>query len=280
MTVEEITDVSTKRAPMMDEYSDISVEITDGVATMRLAPSGDEQYARHGGKVPQYFPKHKQIGQCLHQLRNDENVDVIVLTGQGDHFFVPPSTSPGGGRGHAPVGDWALYLGLTQTLQALIEIEKPVVARVNGDAIGFGSSLMFACDLIVAVKDALIADHHLGMGEISYGRADVGVVPGDGGAVFVPLHLPPAAAKEYLLLGKQYRAAELAERGIINKAVPRSELDVAVDEYTRRLKLRTAYALRWGKKVINRRIQSNFNLTFDAAWGYEMAGFYMNKADQ
>jgi enoyl-CoA hydratase/carnithine racemase len=159
-----------------------------------------------------------------------------------------------------------------------IEIEKPIIARVNGDAIGFGSSLVFASDLIVAAEDATIADYHLGMGETGYGRSDVGVVPGDGGSVFVPMHMPPAMAKEYLFLAKPYTGAELATMGLINRAVPPDQLDDVVNDYATRLLRRSAHALAFTKRVVNRRIAANFNLTFDSAWAYEMANFYMHMA--
>jgi len=82
-----------------------------------------------------------------------------------------------------PARTWHNMTGVIRTHQAMAEIEKPIVAKVNGDAIGFGQSLVFGSDLIVAVEDALIADHHLGMGEIGdeIGGHLFGTVPGDGG---------------------------------------------------------------------------------------------------
>ena len=260
-----------------DALGDLAITIEDEVATVRMLPAGDAQYERHAGQVPKYFPKHKEIGQALHLLRQDDTVRVIVLTGTADAFFVPPSRSPGGGKGHSPEGDWQLSLGLSQTLQAFIECEKPIIARVNGDAVGFGSSLVFACDFVVAVEDALIADHHLGMGDLPYGRSDAGVVPGDGGSVFVPLALPPCLAKEYLMLGRPLEARQLAEHGVFNRAVPKDALDATVSEMVAALKRRPAYALAWSKRVLSRRAAEAYARTFDAAWGYEMVNFYMNR---
>jgi len=264
-------------ATPVGDFGDLVVLIQDEVATIRMLPAGDEQYKRHSGAIPKYFPKHKEIGEALHLLRQDDGVRVIVLTGTGDTFFAPPSTSPGGGKGHGPEGDWQLSLGLAQTLQAMIECEKPIVARVNGDAVSFGSSLVFASDFVVAVEDALIADAHLGMGDVPYGRSDAGVVPGDGGSVFVPLALPPCLAKEYLLLGRSLDARDLAARGVFNRAVPRESLDAAVDEMTSALRRRPHYALAWGKRVLTRSAAEAYARTFDAAWGYEMVTFFMNR---
>jgi enoyl-CoA hydratase len=264
---------------MTGEYTDLEITRDGQIATIAMLPSGDAQYERHGRtKVRKFFPKHKELGLALEELREDNSVRVIVLTGLGEVFFVPPSGAPGPKARHNPGEDWDLTIGLARTLQAFIEIEKPIIAKVNGPAIGFGSSLVFASDLIVAAENAVIADYHLGMGETGFGRSDVGVVPGDGGAVFVPLHMGPAMAKEYLFLARQYTGAQLAEMGIINRAVPAERLDAEVDELARRLLRRSSHALAWAKRVVNRRIAANFNLTFDSAWAYEMAGFYMNMA--
>lgn len=66
--------------------------------------------------------------------------------------------------------------------------------------------------------------------------------------------------------------------GVFNRAVPAAGLDAAVDELVARLLRRPLYPLAWGKRVINRRAADQLNRTFDAAWGYEVAGFGMNRA--
>ena len=265
---------------MSDRYSDLEITRADGVATIAMYPSGDVQYQRQTEGQRVFFPKHKQLGLALEELRGDNDIRVIVLTGLGDVFFVPPSGAPGPKARHNPGEDWDLTQGLARTLAAFIEVEKPIIAKVNGPAIGFGSSLVFACDLIVAREDTVIADYHLGMGETGFGRSDVGVVPGDGGSVFVPLHLPPAIAKEFLFLARGFTGQELAERGVINRAVPADRLDATVDELCQRLLKRSAHALAFTKRVVNRRIAESFDRTFDAAWAYEMANFYMHMASE
>jgi enoyl-CoA hydratase/carnithine racemase len=233
-------------------YTDLRITRDGQVATIAMLPSGDAQYRRHGEQnVRKFFPKHKELGLALQQLRGDNEIRVVVLTGLGDVFFVPPSGAPGPKARHNPGEDWDLTQGLARTLQAFIEIEKPV-----------------------------IADYHLGMGETGFGRSDVGVVPGDGGAVFVPLHMTPAIAKEYLFLARQYTGKQLAEMGIINRAVPAARLDAEVDELAQRLLKRSSYALAFAKRVVNRRAAESFNLSFDSAWAYEMVGFYMNMAGE
>lgn len=268
-------EMGTDRGEAYAHYSDLAVTLDGPVATIAMAPAGDTQYERHGGRVPQFHPKHRQVGQCVAQLRLDTSVRVIVLTGAGDTFFVPPSTSPGGGGGHTPVGDWELTQAVSNTILAMLECEKPIIARVNGDAIGFGSSLVFASDFAVAVEDCTVADHHLGMGELAYGRSDVGVVPGDGGMVVVPPVMPPARAREYLMLAQPWSARELADHGYISRAVPAEALDATVSEFTRRVLARPMHAVGWTKRALNRDLVARYALTFDVAWAYELAGFHM-----
>src|SRR6185437_10482062 len=103
--------------------------------------------------------------------------------------------------------------------------DREAGARVNGDAVGTGASVLFNSDLSVAVEDALIVDHHMGMGDHEKWASDFGMVPGDGGLALAPLHMPPMMMKEFLMLARPFTAKEFADKGIINYAVPREELD-------------------------------------------------------
>jgi enoyl-CoA hydratase len=218
---------------------------------------------------------HVEIGAAMSELRFDNSVRVVILTGD-DAFFLPPKGSPKA-SGHTPGHDWDLTQGMHRTYQSIIEIEKPVIAKLPGHAIGFGSSLVFACDLIVAAEDAIFCDHHLAMGQsLQGGRGDFGTVPGDGGTVFVPLHMTPCLAKEYLWLAKEITAKELAAARIINAAVPRAELDATVDEMAKALLQRTPYSLALAKRAANKAFAERFNLTYDLAWSYELLNFFQH----
>jgi enoyl-CoA hydratase len=218
---------------------------------------------------------HVEIGAAVAELRYDNSVRVVIITGD-DAFFLPPKGSPKA-SGHTPGHDWDLTIGMHRTYQSIIEIEKPVIAKVNGNAIGFGSSLAFACVLIFAAEDAVFCDHHLAMGQsLQGGRTDFGTVPGDGGTCFVPLHMPPCMAKEYLWLAREMRASELAAKGIINAAVPRAELDVKVDAIATALLERTPYSLALAKRAANKSHAERFNLTYDLAWSYELLNFFQH----
>lgn len=259
------------------EYQTIVIERSDQVARLVLK--------RRPSLPPGQPPpnRHWELANAFDELRADSSIRIIVLTGTDTTFSVPPhsverdrtATSEERGSEYPvdPARTWHNMTGVIRTHQVMAEIEKPIVARVNGDAIGFGQSLVFGSDLIVAVEDAVIADHHLGMGEIEQGGHLFGTVPGDGGMSLAPLYMTPARAKEYLMLGRAYRARELAALGIINYAVPFAELDATVNGLVERLLKRPAYALAWTKRVANRRVVDHLNMTLDAGAGYEMTAF-------
>lgn len=260
----------------MSEYKTFSVDKTEQVATITLRPRSRAGQGPHPNR-------HWELANLFDELRAADDVRVVVLTGSGDKFSVPPHSvergkvsTPADLSREYPVDPsraWQTFTGIVRTHQAMAEIEKPIVAKVNGDAFGFGQTLVFASDIIVAVEDAVIGDHHLGMGEIGEGGHSFGVVPGDGGSALLPLYMSPARAKEYLMLARTYRADELAQLGIINHAVPRDQLDSVVDDIVARLLKRPAHALAWCKRVANRRVVDHLNMTLDAGVAYEMVSF-------
>jgi enoyl-CoA hydratase len=217
------------------------------------------------------------VGRALNELRDDADIRVIVVTGKDDVFTSPPTSY---GHHGDPGGDFDIMSGVTRAVEALCTIEKPVVAKVNGHAVGFGANLVLGCDFIVAREDAVIADHHMSAGELMIdgerkGSAEHCVVTGDGGAVFAPLKLPLALAKEYLMLARPFTAKELAAFGVVNYAVPAHELDAKTDAIVERLLARNAYALALTKRILNKQALAAFNLIHDAALGYEFLNFYM-----
>ena len=218
-----------------------------------------------------------EVARALTELRNDDEIRVIVITGKADVFTIPPSSY---GHHGNPGNDWDIMSGVTKAVEAMCTIEKPVIAKVNGHAIGFGANLVLACDFIIAREDAIIADHHMSAGDLvidgqMVGSADHCMVTGDGGTVFAPLKMPLAMAKEYLMLARPFTAQELATMGVVNYAVPASELDAKTDEIAQRLLKRNAYALAMTKRVLNKQAMAQFNQSHDASLAYEFLNFYM-----
>ena len=254
---------------MSKSYETCKFTVDGEVATIAIIPP----QSLSGGTAD----LHWDLGEIFSDLRGDTTVRVVVLTGTDDEFYVLAGAEffdVAANREYVtdPAGAWKTFMGIVRLHQAMAELEKPIVAKVNGDALGFGSSLVFGCDLIYAAEDAQVVDIHMGMGE-HRGGPGFGIVTGDGGSALIPLVMSPAKAKEFLMLARPYTGAELAAAGYINDAVPRERLDAVVDDIVARLLLRSSYALAWTKRTINRRLADQLNMTLDASAAYEMVNF-------
>lgn len=261
----------------MSDASNFTLHRDGPVATLQFRHSSEVARLRSAQPMPDVK---LETAEALYKLGRDDGVRVVVLTGTGDEFKVAPRSSPWVETHGSPADDWELMKGLTRVLQAFVELDQPIVAKVNGNAVGWGSSIVFASDFIFAADDAQLIDHHMGMGEAGYGRPDFGTVPGDGGSSFVPLHMSPCLAREYLFLGKPLTGRELAQMSVINGAAPAEDLDRIVDAFVKRLVARPQYALTWAKRVFNRRVRQNLDLTADASMAYEMLNFYQAAAER
>ncbi|MGO8856867.1 MAG: enoyl-CoA hydratase/isomerase family protein [Steroidobacteraceae bacterium] len=181
------------------------------------------------------------LGRLFTDAANDEETRVMVLTGAGRAF------SAGGDVEHMQqvIDHPELFLkGMAQArniVMSLLECPKPVIAKVNGAAIGLGATIALFCDLIYATETAKIGDPHV----------KVGFVAGDGGAAIWPQLIGYARAKEYLLTGDPLTGAEAARIGLINRAVPAAELDAVVDAMAQRLAAGAARAIQWTKQSVN-----------------------------
>ena len=260
---------------MSRTYETLALERHGQVATISLG-----RIDNYGDKPPPqlrgvHLPA--EFADALNELRSDQTVRVVVITGRGDVFMYPPGKFPW--HGHPGI-DWEVITAMGRAFEALIGTEKITIAKLNGPAVAFGSTVALACDFIIARDDAVLAYHHLAMGELVLqgqvrGPHDSGKVCGDGGMTFLPLHLPINMVKRVLMLGEPLGAKELVTHGMIYAAVPAAELDRATDELAERLLKRTAYGIAWTKRLLNQRLRSAYNMSFDAGIGYEFLSNYM-----
>jgi len=123
----------------------------------------------------------------------------------------------------------------------MLECDKPIIARVNGHAVGLGATVALFCDVIIAAEHAKIGDPHV----------NAGLVAGDGGAVIWPQLVGFARAKEYLMTGDLMSATEAERIGLINHVVTAEELDDKVYGLAKRLAAGASKSIRWTKQVVN-----------------------------
>jgi enoyl-CoA hydratase len=255
---------------MESGYEQIHIRRAGAVATLLMQwPDGSAE------GVVQF---HHEFPLALHELRYDDSVRVVVLRGAGPRFLtsVAPERSEYLSPKTSIIGSWpntfAAIRENAAMLDGIVDMEKPVIAMVNGDALGIGASVALHCDLIVANEDALISDLHLAVDKYltSYSSpVGAGVVPGDGGCVIWPLQMGLAKAKEFVLTGRPVKARELAQMGAINAAVPLDRLQATVDGYVGDLLKRPAWALGWAKMALNKRLKHNLDLTLDLSIALE-----------
>jgi enoyl-CoA hydratase len=142
-------------------------------------------------------------------------------------------------------------------------VECPIVAAVNGVAVGLGATLALFCDVIFAQPSARFADTHV----------TAGVVAGDGGAVIWPLLLGPARAKHYLMTGEFISAEDAAAAGMINKVVPEGTVLEYAIQYAELLASGPRKAIAWTKYSVNKLLKEQVNLSLDTAMALEAITF-------
>lgn len=203
---------------------------------------------------------HSELARVFTEAAADDSVDILVLTGEGAAF------SAGGDIEwmRETATDVAAFEASTvearMIVRSLVDIEKPVICRMNGDAVGLGATIALFCDVIIAADHARICDPHV----------RVGLVAGDGGAVIWPLLVGYARAKEYLMTGDTIAAPEAARMGLINHAHPAAELDQHVDKLVRRLAGGAAKAIGWTKASVNIGLKDAVEKILDTSLRYEI----------
>jgi 2-(1,2-epoxy-1,2-dihydrophenyl)acetyl-CoA isomerase len=188
---------------------------------------------------------------------NDE-VRCLVVTGAGSGFCSGADLSGGRAAGSSdePPHPGAVRAAMRQNSQRLIraywELEKPVVAAVNGVAAGFGAHLALACDLVVAAEEAKFI-------EVFVRR---GIALDAGGAYLLMRRIGIAKAKELVFLGDDLPAREAERIGLINRCVPVAELESVTRELAERLAQGPTFALGMSKRLLNRSLESDLETAF------------------
>lgn len=198
---------------------------------------------------------HEEFGAIFADLDRDEQCDVAVLTGAGNVFSAGGDISWMRGQWGNPARSTAANRTGRRIQHALLDMEKPILAKVRGPAIGLGCSLAVFCDFVYATPEAVFADPHV----------KVGLVAGDGGSLMWPQLIGYARARRYLLTGDSLTGAEAAEIGLITAAVPDDELDAKVAAMAARLASGASYAIRYTKAAINAGLKTTANSVIGVA---------------
>jgi enoyl-CoA hydratase len=205
--------------------ADVDVEVHDGVLIMAI----NRPQARNAVSMNVAHA----ISAALDRMEGDAGVRVGVLTGSGGVFCAGMDLK-GFANGERPSLAGRGFAGLTERTLA-----KPLIAAVDGFALGGGCELALACDIIVAAADATF-----GLPEVTHG-----LVPAGGGLLRLPHKVPANVAMEWILTGDRVTAHRAYEVGLVNRlAPPGAALPVAVD-IARRIASNAPLAVLAGKRI-------------------------------
>jgi naphthoate synthase len=170
-----------------------------------------------------------EIRDCINEIRRETRTRVIVLTGAGDRFFCIGGDKTG-------MEDTNLYPGVLPVLdmyEAIDRLQKPVIASVNGFAVGGGNVLQVMCDITIAKESAIFRQVGPMMGSFDAGF----------GTWYLEDIVGKKKAKEIWFLNPKMTAADALQMGLINKVVPDDQLATATREMALQIAERGAFAL-------------------------------------
>ncbi len=196
----------------------------------------------------------EELLAVLTDARTNPDVRALVVTGSGKGFCTGADLSR---RGSGPSGPGAAREMMRTRSQRLIravwELEKPVIAAVNGVAAGLGAHLAFAADLIIAAADARFI-------EVFVRR---GIAVDGAGAYLLPRLIGLARAKELVFFGEDLPAEEAQRIGLVNKVVAPDALHDAARQWAERLATGPTFAIGMSKRLLNRSLDSDLETALD-----------------
>jgi enoyl-CoA hydratase len=183
----------------------------------------------------------RELGAAFEQAKNDAAVRVVILTGAGEKAFVAGADinelavqNPAGGKEYALAGQ--------RIFNAIEGLGKPVIAAVNGFALGGGCELAMACTFRIASENAM-----LGQPEVK-----LGIIPGYAGSQRLPRLVGKGQAMQILLTGEMVAAADALRIGLVNQVVPQAELISTAEAIAKKIIANAPLAVKFALEAVNR----------------------------
>jgi len=238
----------------MSNYQFLKYSVEKGVATVTL--NRPDVYNALNDEITY------ELQDVLKAVSKDEQVRVVVLTGEGKAFCSGQDLKAASGDQKRSFLQ-SLHKRYNPIISAMRNLPKPIVCRLNGVAAGAGCSLALACDVIVASEEAALIEVFI----------NIGLVPDSGSAYFLPRTVGSNKAFELCSMGNRVKATEAVSIGLINKAVPASELDSAVKFYTDYYSTAPTKSIGLIKKMLNKSTASTLEEMLEyEAYCQEIAG--------
>src|SRR6266700_200721 len=193
----------------------------------------------------------RQLGDAIKQAERDEAVRVVVLTGTGRAFSsgadVTEMVQGAGMRTSEDVGN-VLRNEYMPMLTRLRTMPKPVIAAMNGPAVGIGASYALACDIRIATPEAYLLEAFV----------NIGLAPDGGVSWLLPRLAGTAIAYEMFFTGKPLSAADAHRLGVINRVVPAERLEAEVRDLAAQLVVQPRQAMAAAKRAVTHALESSF----------------------
>jgi 2-(1,2-epoxy-1,2-dihydrophenyl)acetyl-CoA isomerase len=238
----------------------VNVRVLDGAATVELnRPHALNAWNAQFGA---------DLLAALRLVGDDDAVRAVIVTGSGRGFSSGADLKETGAGETMPDGRPNVHKRLTEVyhpiMVAVREMPKPVVASVNGPAVGIGCSLALCCDLILAAESAYFL----------LAFVNIGLVPDGGSSLFVPTRVGMARATEMSMLGERVGAAQALDWGLINRVVPDERLGEETAALAARLASGPTRSYAGAKRQLNNWLYSRMHeqLELEAQIQQEMAG--------
>ncbi|HVO46543.1 MAG TPA: enoyl-CoA hydratase-related protein [Steroidobacteraceae bacterium] len=202
---------------------------------------------------------HTELAALFQRVADDDRIDVIVLTGAGRAFCAGGDLNWQKQAVENPASFNRTVREARQIVCGMLECDRPIIAKVNGPAVGIGATLAVFADAVFIADDTFLSDPHV----------NVGMTAGDGGALMWPQLIGYMRAKYYLLTGERIAAPEAERIGLVTAAVPRKLLDERVDRAVRRLLSLPQQAVRSTKVATNIPLRALMASGLDASLALE-----------
>ena len=184
----------------------------------------------------------QEMDDICRQINQDNDIYVVIITGAGDVFCGGNELEKAFQSGRKQSRSDEETVKKYNVALDVASIEKPVIAAVNGDALGQGLELALACDIRIAAQKA-----HFGFPDVA-----LGLIPSDGGTQRLPRIIGRGKALELILTAEIIDAAEALETGLVTKVVPAESLNAEVDALVKAIASKAPISLRYIKEAINK----------------------------
>ncbi len=224
------------------EYEDILFDLYEGIAKITI----NRPHVYNAFRPKTNF----EILDALEICRERNDIDVVILTGAGDKAFCSGGDQNVKGTGGYVDDQGVPRLNVLDVHKRIRELPKPVIAMVNGYAIGGGHVLHVVCDLTIASDNA------------RFGQTGpkVGSFDGGFGSSYLARSVGQKKAREIWFLCKQYTAAEAEQMGMVNAVVPLEQLEDTTVEWCQMIQKRSPLAIRMIKRALNAELDGQHGL--------------------